>query len=66
MSRAGERAALIWCPFPDEASAAEAANALLEARLIACANIVPGVRSLYRWDGERGEAQESAALFKTG
>src|SRR5690606_29239467 len=58
-------AALIWCPFADEDSAARAADALLEEGLIACANILPGVRSIYRWQGERGEARECAVLFKT-
>jgi periplasmic divalent cation tolerance protein len=57
--------ALIWCPFPDPASAAAAANALLDERLIACVNIMPGMLSLFEWNGERGEASEAAALFKT-
>lgn len=57
--------ALIWCPFADEASAAEAAGVLLDEGLVACANIVPGIRSLYVWQGKRGEAAECAALFKT-
>jgi periplasmic divalent cation tolerance protein len=61
----GEGAALIWCPFADEEQAERAADALLEAGLIACANILPGVRSIYRWQGERGEARECAVLFKT-
>jgi periplasmic divalent cation tolerance protein len=58
-------AALIWCPFASEEEAERAAGQLLDERLIACANIVPGVRSLYRWQGERGEARECAALLKT-
>ena len=57
--------ALIWCPFADEASAAEAAAKLLDEGLVACANLVPGVRSLYVWQGERGETRECGALFKT-
>lgn len=57
--------ALIWCPFADEASAAAAASQLLDEGLIACANILPPMRSLYAWQGERGEAVEIAALFKT-
>ena len=57
--------ALIWCPFADEASAAAAARQLLDERLIACANILPPMRSLYTWDGERGEATEVGVLFKT-
>jgi periplasmic divalent cation tolerance protein len=58
-------AALIWSPFASEEAAATAASLLLDEGLIACANIVPGIRSLYRWQGERGEARECGALFKT-
>jgi periplasmic divalent cation tolerance protein len=58
-------AALIWSAFETEESAAEVASALLDERLIACANIVPGVRSLFVWHGERGEVRECAVLFKT-
>jgi len=57
--------ALIWCPFADEASAAAAARQLLDERLIACANILPPMRSIYTWQGERGEAAEVGVLFKT-
>nr|WP_166177678.1 divalent-cation tolerance protein CutA [Altererythrobacter segetis] len=58
-------AALIWSPFESEEAAAKAASQLLDEGLIACANIFPGVRSLYVWQGERGEAKECGALFKT-
>lgn len=58
-------AALIWCPFADPESAAAAANVLLDEGLVACANLLPAVRSLYRWRGERGEAIETGVLFKT-
>lgn len=57
--------AAIWCPFADEDAAEHAAGILLDEALVACANIVPGVRSLYRWRGERGEARECGVLFKT-
>lgn len=57
--------ALIWCPFPDAATAAATAKVLLDERLIACANIVPAMLSLFEWNGERGEASEAGALFKT-
>jgi periplasmic divalent cation tolerance protein len=57
--------ALIWCPFASEDAAAAAAGQLLDEGLIACANILPGMRSLYVWQGERGEARECGALFKT-
>jgi periplasmic divalent cation tolerance protein len=57
--------ALIWCPFADEESAARAAGQLLDEGLIACANIFPAMRSIYTWQGERGEAVEVGVLFKT-
>jgi periplasmic divalent cation tolerance protein len=57
-------AALIWSPFASEDDAAKAAASLLDEGLIACANLLP-VRSLYVWQGKRGEARECAALFKT-
>jgi len=57
--------ALIWSTFASEADAEGAANALLDEGLIACANLFPGVRSLYAWNGERGESREVGALFKT-
>lgn len=57
--------ALIWCPFPDLDSARASASALLDEGLIACANLMPAMQSLYAWRGERGEAEEVGALLKT-
>ncbi|MEO6093256.1 MAG: divalent-cation tolerance protein CutA [Novosphingobium sp.] len=57
--------ALIWCPFPDRASAEEAAGALLDEGLVACANIIPAVISLYVWRGARERGEETGVLFKT-
>ena len=57
--------ALVWCPFPDGDSAAAVAGRLLDEGLVACANILPVMRSLYVWQGERGEAEEAGVLFKT-
>lgn len=60
-----DRAALIWCPFPDAASAREAATALLDRKLVACANILPPMTSLFVWNGERDESREVGVIFKT-
>lgn len=57
--------ALVWSPFPDETSAAEVATQLLDAKLIACANLLGPVRSLYEWNGARGDEREVGVLFKT-
>ena len=57
--------ALIWCAFADADSAEKAASVLLDEGLVACVNILPPMRSLYVWRGERGEGTETGALFKT-
>lgn len=41
------------------------ARALLDERLVACANLLPGCRSLYLWQGALEEADETLVLFKT-
>lgn len=60
-----DAAFLVWCPFPAEEEARAVAGVLLDEQLIACANIVPGMVSLFAWQGERGEAREVGGLFKT-
>ena len=57
--------ALVWCPFPDRASAEAVAGCLQEERLIACANLAEELTSLFVWQGEAGSATECGALFKT-
>lgn len=57
--------ALVWCPFPDRASAEAVSKVLLEERLVACANIVGQMTSLFVWQGEMGKADECGVLFKT-
>lgn len=41
------------------------ARALLEARLAACVNIVPGLTSIYRWKGDVETASELLLMIKT-
>ena len=50
---------------PDAETAERLAGRLLDERLIACANIVPGVRSVYRWKGETQRESEVLVLLKT-
>lgn len=58
-------AALIWCPCPDADTARQIAGQLLADGLIACANILPEMESLFLWQGEADTARETAVLFKT-
>lgn len=40
-------------------------KALLERRLIACGTLVPGARSIYRWQGKISDEREVLLLLKT-
>ena len=50
---------------PDEATAARLARTLVEEKLAACVNVIPGVRSTYRWEGAVEEAAECLLVLKT-
>lgn len=45
--------------------ASKIARTLIEEKLIACANIVPGIRSIYRWKGEICDDPELMLIMKT-
>ena len=49
----------------DPESASAIATRLVEERLIACANILPGATSIFRWDGAVREQLETLVLCKT-
>ncbi len=51
--------------FPDPTKAAEIANILVVERLAACVNIIPQVRSIYRWEGAVHDDGEALAIIKT-
>lgn len=50
---------------PDAESGARIARTLVEERLAACVNVVPGVRSIYRWEGRIEEEGEVLLIAKT-
>ncbi|SNT04985.1 divalent cation tolerance protein [Noviherbaspirillum humi] len=56
---------IVLTNLPDGASAQALARHIVEQRLAACVNILPGVRSLYRWQGAVEEAAEVTLLIKT-
>lgn len=56
---------LLLSTCPDADSAERIAHALLEERLAACVTQLPGVQSLYRWNGAIERSQEVQLLIKT-
>ena len=56
---------IVLCSCGDIEAARRIANALVEARLAACANIVPTVESVYRWREKIETANETLLLIKT-
>ncbi|MEM9529590.1 MAG: divalent-cation tolerance protein CutA [Pseudomonadota bacterium] len=54
--------ALSTCP-PEDAE--RLAAGLVNARLAACVNLLPGVRSIYRWEGQLEQAEETLMVIKT-
>ncbi len=60
-----EEILVIFTTWPDVEKARAAARTLVEEKLAACANIVPGVESIYRWQGAVETSAEALAIFKT-
>lgn len=56
---------LVLTTFANTEDAAGVVRTLVEERLIACGNMLPGVRSLYRWEGNVADQPEVMVLMKT-
>jgi periplasmic divalent cation tolerance protein len=56
---------VVFSTFPSEDKAADIARTLVSEGLAACANLVPPVRSIYRWQGELCDERETLAIIKT-
>ena len=50
---------------PSESVAVSLARGAVEAGVAACGNLVPGVRSIYAWQGEIHDDEEVLIVFKT-
>jgi len=60
-----EQAMVVLSTAPDEDTAARLAGLLVEGRLAACVNIVPGTRSVFRWEGKVQNEPEVLLICKT-
>ncbi|MEA2954401.1 MAG: periplasmic divalent cation tolerance protein [Alphaproteobacteria bacterium] len=60
-----ERAVFVYTTYPSIVEAEQAGRALVEQRLAACVNILPGMVSLYRWEGAIERGEEVVMIIKT-
>jgi periplasmic divalent cation tolerance protein len=60
-----EEVLLAISTFPEIETARHIAGQLVAENLVACANIVPAVESIYRWQGRIENGQETLVFFKT-
>jgi periplasmic divalent cation tolerance protein len=56
---------IIFSTTPDEETAARIAETLVEERLAACIQVLPGVTSFYRWQGKLEKSDEKLLVIKT-
>jgi periplasmic divalent cation tolerance protein len=60
-----ERAVLVYTTYPSIVEAERAGRALVEQRLCACVNILPGMISHYWWQGALERSEEVVMIVKT-
>ena len=60
-----ERVVFVYTTWPTTVEAEKAGRTLVERRLAACVNILPGMISHYRWEGKVERAEEAVMLVKT-
>jgi periplasmic divalent cation tolerance protein len=58
-------ALVVLCTFPDLDQARQIGAVLVERQVAACINLLPGVHSIYRWQGKVEQAGEVLAIIKT-
>jgi periplasmic divalent cation tolerance protein len=56
---------VVLCLFPDLETASRIAREAVTQNYAACANVVPGLQSIYRWQGEVEQAAETLVIYKT-
>jgi periplasmic divalent cation tolerance protein len=56
---------LLYVTTADVAEAGRIGRTLVEERLAACANVLPGMTSVYEWQGKLCESQEAVLVLKT-
>lgn len=60
-----ERAVFVYTTYPSLVEAETAGRSLIERRLAACVNILPGMVSHYAWEGAIERGEEVVMIIKT-
>jgi len=60
-----ENILLVYCTLPNSDEASTIAQTLIDKKLAACCNIIPGITSIYHWQGNVEESKETLLLIKT-
>lgn len=60
-----DKAILVYATFPTRAEAERIGGRLVEDGLAACVNILPGMVSIYVWEGRRHQDEECAMIIKS-
>jgi periplasmic divalent cation tolerance protein len=63
--RAASRAVVVLLTGPTAEALQAIGGSLVKERLAACVNVLPGVKSIYRWEGAVEESDEALAIVKT-
>ena len=61
----GRQPLVVLVTAPSEAAALEIGRTLVDEHLAACVSVVPGITSIYRWEGQREETAEALLVIKT-
>ncbi len=64
--RDGPEVLMVFVTAPDRDAALALARRVVEERLAACANVMPDVTSVFRWEDSMREDREVLLIFKTG
>jgi periplasmic divalent cation tolerance protein len=65
MDESNERVVFVYTTYPSIVEAEQAGRELVQRRLCACVNILPGMVSLYWWEGAIERGEEVVMIIKT-
>ena len=65
MEPANSSVCVVLCTCPDSATAESLAHGLVSEQLAACVNIIPEIRSVFRWEGKVRSESEQLMVIKT-